>query len=132
MKRTAIALALALGTASAWAQAPAAPDTAASAAAAPAASVAPHKCEPKPVYPGLKAMQEESEVTKFRETLRNYQLCIKGYIDERRAAIKANTDALNAAATEHNTVIEKFKADQDAAQKAQQAEQAKEQNKVGK
>ncbi len=130
MKRTAIALALALGAATAHAQAPAA---APAAPAAPAAvTVAPAKCEPKPVYPGLKAMQDEAEVTKFREQLRNYQLCMKAYIDERRAIVKAHTDALNAAAAEHNAVIEKFRADQDAAQKAQQEAEAKERNKVGK
>jgi hypothetical protein len=133
MKRTAIALALSLGAATAHAQAPAAPAPAAPAAqAAPAVTVPPAKCDPKPVYPGLKAMQDETEVTKFRETLRNYQLCMKAYIDERRAIVKAHTEALNAAAAEHNAVIEKFRADQDAAQKAQQAEEQKERNKVGK
>jgi hypothetical protein len=120
MKHTAIALALAVGATAAWAQAPATPAAAAPAPAPAAVTVAPAKCEPKPVYPGLKAMQEEAEVTKFRDQLRNYQLCIKAYIDERRAHIKANTDALNAAAAEHNAVIEKFRADQDAAQKEQQ------------
>jgi hypothetical protein len=115
MKSIVLALIPAFASTAALAQAPAAP-------AAPAApQVAPAKCEPKPVYPGLKAMQDENDVAKFRETLRNYQLCMKTYIDERKAIVKAHTEAANAATAEHNAVIEKFRADQDAARKEQDA-----------
>ena len=116
MKSIALALIPAFAATAALAQAPAAP-----AAASAAPQVAPAKCEPKPVYPGLKAMQDENDVAKFRETLRNYQLCMKTYIDERKASVKVHTEAANAATAEHNAVIEKFRADQDAARKEQEA-----------
>jgi hypothetical protein len=112
MKSIVLALIPALAATAALAQAPATP-------AAP--QVAPAKCEPKPVYPGLKAMQDENDVAKFRETLRNYQLCMKAYIDERKAIVKVHTEAANAATAEHNAVIEKFRADQEAARKKQEA-----------
>jgi len=112
MKSIILALIPAFATTAALAQAPATP-------AAPEG--APAKCEPKPVYPGLKAMQDENDVAKFRETLRNYQLCMKSYIDERKAFVKAHSEAANAATAEHNAIIEKFRADQDAARKEQDA-----------
>ena len=83
------------------------------------------KCEPKPVYPGSKAMQDAEKTEAFQKQLKDYQECIRAYIAERRAVIQANDTAMRAAADEHNTVISKVRADQDAAKAAQGGEAKK-------
>lgn len=83
------------------------------------------KCEPKPVYPGSKAMQDAEKTEAFQKQLKDYQDCIRTYIAERRAVIQANDTAMRAAADEHNTVISKVRADQDAAKAAQGGEAKK-------
>lgn len=116
MKRSTLALALAFCATAALAQAPAAP--AAPAAAAPSAtSVTPAKCEPKPVYPGVKAMQDDKKREAFSLVLKNYQDCVKAYVAERKSAVEANNAAIRAAVEEHNAVLTKFREDQDAAKK---------------
>jgi hypothetical protein len=115
MKRTAIALALALGATAALAQAPAAP-----AAAPAAAQVPPHKCEPKPAYPGAKAMQHDMKREQFQKDLKAYQDCIKTYVADRRAVIDASNAAMRAAVDEHNAVMTKIREEQDAARKEQE------------
>ena len=83
------------------------------------------KCEPKPVYPGSKAMQDAEKTEAFQKQLKDYQECIRNYIAERRAVIQANDTAMRAAADEHNAVITKVRADQDAAKAAQGGEAKK-------
>ena len=107
MKRTALALALALGATAAYAQAP----------ATPAATVPPAKCEPKPVYPGAKAIQHDMKREAFQKELKAYQDCVKSYVAERKAFIEASNAAIRAAVEEHNAVLTKFREDQDAAKK---------------
>lgn len=108
MKRLAIA-AFALSAASAaWAQAPGVPE---------------QKCEPKPKYPGLQSLKSDVEVKAFEAQIKAYKECIMAYISERRAATKANDVAANAAADEHNKVMEKIRADQEASR--QDAEKAR-------
>ena len=111
MKSTALAIALALGASTALAQVPAAP-------AAPAVSVAAAKCEPKPVYPGVKTLQDEKLRESFTQTLKAYQDCIKSYVAERKAYIEASNAAIRTAVEEHNAVMNKFREDQEAAKKA--------------
>ena len=119
MKRNALALALAFFATAALAQAPAAP--AASAAPAPAATpavlVPPAKCEPKPVYPGVKVMQDDKKREAFSLVLKNYQDCVKTYVAERKAMVEASNAAIRAAVEEHNAVLTKFREDQEAAKK---------------
>ena len=106
MKRTVLAIALAMGATAALAQAPAAP-------AAP--EVPPAKCEPKPAYPGLKALQDERKRETFQKDLKSYQDCIKAYVGDRKAAVDANNAAMRTAVEEHNAIMTKIRTDQDAA-----------------
>lgn len=111
MRRTAFALALSLGATAALAQAPAA-------ATAPAATAIPQaKCEPKPVYPGIKAIQDAEKAEAFTKVLKAYQDCVKNYVAERKAFIEASNAAIRTAVEEHNTVINKFREDQEKAKK---------------
>ncbi len=110
MKRTVFAIALALGTTAALAQAPAP-------AAAPGVSVPAAKCEPKPVYPGVKAIQDDDKREAFTKALKNYQDCVKAYVAERKAFIEASNNGIRAAVEEHNAVMNKFRDDQEKAKK---------------
>lgn len=93
------------------------------AAAAQAPAVPEQKCEPKPVYPGMKSLKSDVEVKQFEGQIRAYKECIMAYIAERRSASKANDQAANAAADEHNKVMQKIRDDQEAARA--EAEKAK-------
>jgi hypothetical protein len=119
MKRTAFHLALALGATLAIAQAPAPADPAAPAAppAPPAPTVAANKCEPKPVYPGMKQIQDESKRENFMKSIKAYQDCIKAYVAERKALVEANNAAIRTAVEEHNSVMGKIREAQEAAKK---------------
>ncbi len=114
MKRTVFAIALALGTTATLAQAPAA---ATATAAAPGVSVPAAKCEPKPVYPGVKAIQDDDKREAFTKALKNYQDCVKAYVAERKAFIEASNNGIRAAVEEHNAVMNKFREDQEKAKK---------------
>jgi hypothetical protein len=76
-----------------------------------AADVPRHKCDPRPVLPGQRMMEEPTVRKNFQRDVDAYKTCIKVYAEERAAAAKANTDAGNAAITEYN---ETMKALQDA------------------
>jgi Skp family chaperone for outer membrane proteins len=73
------------------------------------------KCEPKPVLPGQRMMEEASVRKRFQSDLDAYKKCMNAYLDDRKAAIKANEVAANAAIEEYNGTM-KALAD---AQKAQ-------------
>ena len=73
------------------------------------------KCEPKPVLPGARMMEEPSVRKRFQSDLDAYKKCMTEYLDARKAAIKANEVAANAAVDEYNGTM-KALAD---AQKAQ-------------
>jgi len=115
MKRTVLAIALAMGATAALAQAPAAPAAPAVPATPAAPDVSPAKCEPKPAYPGLKALQDERKRETFQKDLKSYQDCIRTYVGDRKAAVDANNAAMRAAVEEHNAIMSKIRADQDAA-----------------
>ena len=110
MNRFALALGLALGATTALAQAP----------AAPAATVPPAKCEPKPAYPGAKAIQNDMKREQFQKELKAYQDCVKNYVAERKAYIEASNAAIRTAVEEHNAVMTKIREEQDAARKEQE------------
>jgi hypothetical protein len=114
IKRTAVALAFALGATAALAQAPAAP---AATGAAPVPAIPPAKCEPKPVYPGVKAIQDEKKREAFQLELKSYQDCIKAYVGERKAFVEASNAAIRAAVEEHNALMNKIREDQEAIKK---------------
>lgn len=84
-------------------------------AAAQTSGVPEQKCEPKPAYPGLKSLKSDVEVKAFEGQIKAYKECIMGYISERRSSSKAHDAAANAAADEHNKVMEKIRADQESA-----------------
>jgi len=112
MKRHAVAAAiLSAFTASALAQNP--------------GNVPEQKCEPKPTYPGIKALKSEVEVKAFEGQIKAYKECIMGYISERRSAAKANETAANTAADEHNKVMDRIRSDQAAQRAEAEAKDAK-------
>ena len=69
------------------------------------------KCEPKPVLPGPKMLEDNRVRKTFQNDIEAYKNCMKAYADERAAAAKAHTDAGNAAINEYNDTM---KAIQDA------------------
>ena len=100
MKRSALAAFLLSAAASAsWAQSTGVPE---------------QKCEPKPSYPGLKNLKSDVEVKAFEAQIKAYKECIMGYITERKSSVKAHEAASSAAADEHNKVMDKIRADQEA------------------
>ena len=106
MKRfVSLAAACCFGAATgAFAQQPAAP------AAAPVVNVPPPKCEPKPEWPGRLATDSRRKL--FDRELKQYKDCMNAYLEERKAALKANEVAANAAIEEHNAVMKKITEDQ--------------------
>ena len=60
------------------------------------------KCEPKPVLPGARMMEEASVRKRFQSDVDAYKKCMTTYLDDRKAAIKAHENAANAAIEEYN------------------------------
>jgi hypothetical protein len=81
----------------------------------PRTRVPKHNCDPKPAYPGLKAMKSDVEVKAFEGSMKAYKECIIAYIAARKTSVKAHQTAENAAASEYNDVIGKIRTDQEAA-----------------
>jgi hypothetical protein len=79
------------------------------------ANVAAAKCEPKPEYPGRLALQSDTRANAFRKELDTYKNCVNAYLADRKAAIKANEDASNAAINDYNAVMKKINDAQTAA-----------------
>ena len=79
---------------------------------APVVEVAKPKCEPKPEYPGRLASDTRRKV--FDREMKGYKDCMNVYLEERKAAMKANELAANAAIEEHNAVMKKVADDQNA------------------
>jgi hypothetical protein len=63
------------------------------------------KCEPKPVYPGPRMRDEPSTMRNFKRDHDKYKECMTGYLEERKAAMKANEVAANAAIEEFNATM---------------------------
>ena len=81
-------------------------------------------CEPKPSYPGLKAMKSDVEVKAFEASMKNYKECIVKYISDRKTSVKAHAEAENVAAKEYNDTMGKIRSDQEAAIKEVEAAKA--------
>ncbi len=79
-----------------------------SAADAPKAEVAKPACNPKPEFPGRLAMQSDMRRKQFQKEMDNYKDCMVAYINDRKAASQANTEAANAAVDEFNTTMKKI------------------------
>lgn len=90
MKRMILPAALCLGCSLALAEAPAVPK---------------HKCEPKPEYPGRLALQRDRDRVRFQTEIKDYETCIKAFIEERKAVVAAQQTAVNAAIEEYNATM---------------------------
>jgi len=99
----------------------AAASLAATAALAQPTDVPKHTCEPKPAYPGLKAMKSDVEVKAFEASMKAYKECIVGYISARKTSIKNHLSAENSAAQEYNDTMGKIRSDQESALKEVEA-----------
>lgn len=99
---------------------------AATAALAQPTDVPKAACEPKPSYPGLKAMKSDVEVKAFEASMKTYKECVVKYISDRKTSAKQHLEAENAAAKEYNDVMGKIRSDQEAALKEQEAAKATE------
>jgi hypothetical protein len=95
-------------------------------AAAQPTDVPKQACDPKPTYPGLKAMKSDVEVKAFESSMKTYKECIVKYISDRKTSVKAHQEAENNAAKEYNEVMGKIRSDQEAALKEQEAAKATE------
>lgn len=80
-----------------------------------------HTCEPKPTYPGIKAMKSDVEVKAFQGQMEKYKECIVAYIAARKSASKAHDAAQDGAAREYNETMAKIRADQEASVKETEA-----------
>jgi len=107
----------------------AAASLAATAALAQPTDVPKHACEPKPSYPGLKAMKSAVEVKAFEDSMKNYKECIVAYISARKTSVKQHQSAENSAAQEYNDTMGKIRSDQEGALKeVESAKKAAEKN----
>ena len=83
--------------------------------------VAKHSCEPRPAYPGLKAMKSDVEVKAFEASMKAYKECIIAYISARKSSVKAHEAAENAAAKEYNDTMGTIRTAQESALKEVEA-----------
>jgi Holliday junction resolvase RusA-like endonuclease len=63
------------------------------------------KCEPKPTYPGPRMREDATMMRNFKRDHDNYKKCMTDYLEERKAAIKSNEAAANAAVEEFNATM---------------------------
>ncbi len=77
----------------------------ATASAQQAVEVPKAKCEPVPQMPSRVMMADKMVRRTFDNDLKAYKECMTGYLDQRKAAIKANEDAANAAINDYNGVM---------------------------
>jgi len=102
MKRILLA-ALAVTATAAFAQQPAAPAAPATPVALP--DVPGPKCDPKPKWPGPRMREDAKAMKDFKRDHDAFVKCMQGYLDERKAAIKANENAANAAIEDYNNTM---------------------------
>ena len=82
---------------------------------AQAADVPKAQCSPKPEYPGHLAMQSETRRASFKKEIDTYRNCINKFVDDHKAAMKAEEEAINATINDYNDTMKKIDADQKAA-----------------
>ena len=73
-------------------------------AQSPAASIPKPSCE-KPKLPGEMMRSDPSVTKRYNQDVEAWQKCMKGYIDERQAVMKANEEAANSAIKDYNDTI---------------------------
>ena len=74
-------------------------------AQAPAPQIPPPQCEPTPKPLGQAMRQDEGVRKRFLREVKEWEACMKAYLDERNAAMQANQDAANAAIKHFNETI---------------------------
>jgi len=94
MKRIALAVLLSLGSTLSLA----APD-----------AIPPHACGAMPDYPGR--LGTDNQKKNFDKAYKAYDKCIRAYIEDRVATIKANENAVNKVVDETNAIVLKMRAD---------------------
>jgi hypothetical protein len=62
-------------------------------------------CEPKPSYPGTLMREDPAAMRKFKRDHDKYKECMTAYLEDRKAAMKANEVAANAAIEEFNATM---------------------------
>ncbi|HUL97784.1 MAG TPA: hypothetical protein VLT89_17370 [Usitatibacter sp.] len=82
---------------------------------AQAADIPKAQCDPKPEYPGHLAMQSETRRASFKRDIDRYRTCVNKYVDDHKAAMKSEEEAINSAITDYNDTMKKIDADQKAA-----------------
>ena len=97
------AAALLLAATSAGAQQPAA-------GAQPPADIPQMKCEPKPVLPGQRMMEDPGTRRRFEREMKTYGECVKAYVGERQAAAKSLNEAAQAHAAAGNAAVVDYNA----------------------
>lgn len=117
MKRIVFASFIAFGATVAAAQAPA-PGT------GTADAVPPHSCGNIPEYPGR--LGSDMQKRSFDRAYKAYDKCIRAYIDDRVATIKANEAMVNKVVDHTNELVLKMKADsgEDVSKKVESKESA--------
>ena len=78
------------------------------AADAPKTDVPKPACDPKPEFPGRLAMQSDNRRKQFQKEMDTYKECMVAFIDARKAAAQANTEAANGAVDEFNNTMKKI------------------------
>ena len=73
------------------------------------AKVTKHTCGELPVWPGAKA--PSSMQRNFETAMKVYGDCMRVYIEDRRAVIKANEAVAKAAIEDYNNALERARAD---------------------
>jgi hypothetical protein len=73
--------------------------------AADAPNIPQPKCDEAPKAPGKAMREDDFAMKRFKRDVKAYQDCMKVYIDERQAVMKANQDAANAAAEQYNKAM---------------------------
>lgn len=104
MKRLILATLFAAAAPAAFAQAPAAPASTGTADPIPA-----HTCGTIPEYPGR--LGSDSQKRSFDKAYKAYDKCIRAYIEDRVASMKANEAMVNKVVDETNVVVNKMRAD---------------------
>jgi hypothetical protein len=73
------------------------------------------KCEDPGPFPGRVGMQTEDRRNKFIKSVESYKNCMMGFVEERKAVIKANETAARAAIDEFNGRMKKYQEEQEKA-----------------
>jgi hypothetical protein len=63
------------------------------------------KCEPKPAFPGPRMREDPTVMRNFKRDHDKYKECMMAYLEERKAVMKANEVAANAAVEDFNATM---------------------------